>query len=142
MDTSYAVAVVAQRRWPVASLRNTRRRLRRFAAGDARHAAHRIDAGLGQINLGYHQQRYASPCDLLDPYRNLAIAAEILKEQHTTTGEGWFWQSVATTVLRAESLPPAIGAACPATLPVCRARAQPPRHSPRARRHPHDETPI
>ena len=34
----------------------------------------RIDAGLGQINLGYHQQRYASPCDLLDPYSNLAIA--------------------------------------------------------------------
>ena len=48
----------------------------------------RIDAGLGQINLGYHQQRYVSPCDLLDPYRNLAIAAEILKEQHTA-GEDW-----------------------------------------------------
>ena len=48
----------------------------------------RIDAGLGQINLGYHQQRYASPCDLLDPYSNLAIAAEILKEQHTS-GEDW-----------------------------------------------------
>jgi soluble lytic murein transglycosylase-like protein len=42
----------------------------------------RIDAGLGQINLGYHQQRYATACDLLDPYRNLAIAAEILREQH------------------------------------------------------------
>ncbi|HFH3629321.1 TPA: transglycosylase SLT domain-containing protein [Pseudomonas aeruginosa] len=48
----------------------------------------RIDAGLGQINLGYHQQRYASACDLLDPYRNLSIAAEILKDQHTT-GEDW-----------------------------------------------------
>ncbi|AID83395.1 transglycosylase SLT domain-containing protein [Pseudomonas aeruginosa] len=48
----------------------------------------RIDAGLGQINLGYHQQRYVSACDLLDPYRNLAIAAEILKEQHVT-GEDW-----------------------------------------------------
>ncbi len=48
----------------------------------------RIDAGLGQINLGYHQQRYASACDLLDPYSNLAIAAEILKEQHTP-GEDW-----------------------------------------------------
>lgn len=48
----------------------------------------RIDAGLGQINLGYHQQRYASACDLLDPYRNLAIAAEILQEQHTP-GENW-----------------------------------------------------
>ncbi|MBP5057692.1 transglycosylase SLT domain-containing protein [Pseudomonas chlororaphis] len=48
----------------------------------------RIDAGLGQINLGYHQQRYSTACDLLDPYRNLAIAAEILKEQHIT-GEDW-----------------------------------------------------
>ena len=48
----------------------------------------RIDAGLGQINLGYHQQRYATACDLLDPYRNLAIAAEILREQHTP-GEDW-----------------------------------------------------
>ena len=48
----------------------------------------RIDAGLGQINLGYHQQRYASACDLLDPYRNLAIAAEILREQHAP-GEDW-----------------------------------------------------
>lgn len=48
----------------------------------------RIDAGLGQINLGYHAQRFTHPCDLLDPYRNLAIAAEILKEQHTP-GEDW-----------------------------------------------------
>ena len=48
----------------------------------------RIDAGLGQINLGYHQQRYSTACDLLDPYRNLAIAAEILQEQHTP-GEDW-----------------------------------------------------
>ncbi|VFR47689.1 Soluble lytic murein transglycosylase and related regulatory proteins (some contain LysM/invasin domains) [plant metagenome] len=47
-----------------------------------------IDAGLGQINLGYHQHRYDSACDLLDPYRNLAIAAEILKEQHSP-GEDW-----------------------------------------------------
>ncbi|WP_221763017.1 transglycosylase SLT domain-containing protein [Stutzerimonas stutzeri] len=50
--------------------------------------ATRIDAGLGQINLGYHPQRYAQPCDLLDPYRNLAIAAEILREQHAP-GEDW-----------------------------------------------------
>ena len=48
----------------------------------------RIDAGLGQINLGYHKHRFTSACDLLDPYRNLAIAAEILKEQHTP-GEDW-----------------------------------------------------
>ena len=54
----------------------------------ARTPANRIDAGLGQVNLGYHAHRYAHPCELLDPYRNLAIAAEILREQHTP-GEDW-----------------------------------------------------
>ncbi|AEJ05756.1 Putative uncharacterized protein ORF SG70 [Stutzerimonas stutzeri] len=49
--------------------------------------AKRIDAGLGQVNLGYHAERYAQPCDLLDPYRNLAIAAEILREQHTPSDD-------------------------------------------------------
>lgn len=48
----------------------------------------RIDAGLGQINLGYHRHRVDAPCELLDPYRNLAVAAEILHEQHTP-GEDW-----------------------------------------------------
>jgi soluble lytic murein transglycosylase-like protein len=43
---------------------------------------YRIDAGLGQVNLGYHAQRYTQPCELLDPYRNLAIAADILHAQH------------------------------------------------------------
>jgi len=42
----------------------------------------RIDVGLAQINLGYQRHRYRQPCDLLDPYRNLAVAADILKEQH------------------------------------------------------------
>jgi hypothetical protein len=54
----------------------------------ARTPANRIDAGLGQVNLGYHAHRYDHPCELLDPYRNLAIAAEILQEQHTP-GEDW-----------------------------------------------------
>jgi len=54
----------------------------------ARAPAQRVDIGLGQVNLGYHAHRYDQPCDLLDPYRNLAIAAEILKEQHTP-GEDW-----------------------------------------------------
>ncbi|VFR27526.1 Soluble lytic murein transglycosylase and related regulatory proteins (some contain LysM/invasin domains) [plant metagenome] len=48
----------------------------------------RVDAGLGQINLGYQQHRYRRPCDLLAPYANLAIAAEILREQHQP-GEDW-----------------------------------------------------
>ena len=54
----------------------------------ARVPANRIDAGLGQVNLRYHAQRYEHPCELLDPHRNLAIAAEILQEQHTP-GEDW-----------------------------------------------------
>lgn len=44
--------------------------------------AKRVDVGLGQINYGYHAERIPAPCDLLDPYLNLSIAAEILKEQH------------------------------------------------------------
>ena len=47
-----------------------------------------IDVGLGQINVGYHAHRVAHPCDLLDPYRNLAIAATILREQYQQ-GEDW-----------------------------------------------------
>lgn len=74
----------------------------------------RIDAGLGQINLGYHQQRYASACDLLDLYRNLAIAAEILKraahprrglvagDRAVTTARGWR----ARRPLSAQRVPP------------------------------------
>lgn len=48
----------------------------------------RIDAGLGQINLGYQRHRYEHPCELLDPYRNLELAAEILCEQHAP-GQDW-----------------------------------------------------
>ncbi len=53
----------------------------------ARTPASRIDAGLGQVNLGYHAHRYEHPCDLLDPYRNLDIAADILLEQRTPGGD-------------------------------------------------------
>ncbi|WP_430544112.1 lytic transglycosylase domain-containing protein [Xanthomonas hortorum] len=48
----------------------------------------RVDAGLGQINLGYQKHRYSHPCELLDPYGNLAIAAQILREQHIP-GDDW-----------------------------------------------------
>ena len=48
----------------------------------------RIDVGLGQINLGYQRHRYRRVCDVLDPYRNLAFAADILREQHSP-GDDW-----------------------------------------------------
>lgn len=52
-----------------------------------RHDAKRVDAGLGQTNLGYHGQRFSSPCDALDPYRNLAVTAALLREHHAATGD-------------------------------------------------------
>lgn len=48
----------------------------------------RVDVGLAQVNLGYQKHRYTRPCELLDPYANLAIAATILREQYTQ-GEDW-----------------------------------------------------
>nr|WP_239641673.1 transglycosylase SLT domain-containing protein [Acidomonas methanolica] len=54
----------------------------------ARLAAERVDVGLAQINLGFQSHRYAKPCDLLDPYTNLTIAARILREQHLPN-EDW-----------------------------------------------------
>lgn len=53
----------------------------------AQNDAKRVDAGLGQTNLGYHGERFARPCDALDPYRNLAVTAALLREHHATTGD-------------------------------------------------------
>lgn len=53
----------------------------------AEHDAKHIDTGLGQINLGYHGQHFSGPCEALDPYRNLAVAAELLREQHDATDD-------------------------------------------------------
>jgi hypothetical protein len=47
-----------------------------------------IDVGLGQVSLRYHGHRVREPCELLDPYRNLAIMAVILRGHHTP-GEDW-----------------------------------------------------
>ena len=53
----------------------------------AQYDAKRVDAGLGQTNLGYHGQRFSSPCEALDPYRNLAVTAALLREHHAATGD-------------------------------------------------------
>lgn len=50
-------------------------------------SATRVDVGLGQINVGYHGHRVDEPCQLIDPYRNLMIAAILLREQHTPGGD-------------------------------------------------------
>lgn len=61
--------------------RSLRRALREFPAT-------RVDVGLGQVNFGYHGNRVDHPCTLLDPHRNLAIAAAIVGENHTP-GDDW-----------------------------------------------------
>jgi hypothetical protein len=48
----------------------------------------RVDVGLGQLNVGYQGHRVGQPCELLNPYRNLAITATILREQHDP-GQDW-----------------------------------------------------
>ncbi|MGL4667512.1 MAG: transglycosylase SLT domain-containing protein [Saezia sp.] len=52
-------------------------------------SAKRVDVGLGQVNYGYHGHRVDSACALLDPYLNLEIAAQILKEQRRSGEEDW-----------------------------------------------------
>ncbi|NMZ97618.1 transglycosylase SLT domain-containing protein [Pseudomonas lundensis] len=44
--------------------------------------ATRIDVGLGQLNVGHQRHRVRQPCELLEPYRNLRLAATILREQY------------------------------------------------------------
>ena len=48
----------------------------------------RIDAGLGQINLGWNRQHFAVPCDALAPYPNLAVTARLLR-QHYKRWKNW-----------------------------------------------------
>ncbi|MCX8984259.1 transglycosylase SLT domain-containing protein [Citrobacter portucalensis] len=48
----------------------------------------RIDAGLGQINIGWNGQFFTTPCDALDPYLNLQIAAQLLRG-HFNTQHSW-----------------------------------------------------
>lgn len=47
-----------------------------------------IDAGLGQLNVGYYGERVRHPCELLDPYANLTLAATTLQGHHRP-GEDW-----------------------------------------------------
>lgn len=49
--------------------------------------AKRVDAGIGQLNLGWNGHRFKTPCDALDPYDNLTITAEILRGWYEETGD-------------------------------------------------------
>lgn len=50
-------------------------------------SSRRIDVGLTQIDVGYYGDRVARPCDLLDPFRNLLLAASILRKLHDEGGD-------------------------------------------------------
>jgi hypothetical protein len=47
--------------------------------------ANRIDVGVGQVNLGWHAERFERPEDLLDPAVNLNVAAGILADAIAST---------------------------------------------------------
>ena len=48
-----------------------------------------IDIGLMQVNWRYHRQRLGSPQLALDPYHNLRVAAEILRDCHQSRQVWW-----------------------------------------------------
>lgn len=49
--------------------------------------AKRVDAGLGQINIGWNGHYFNTPCEALDPYKNLRIAARLLRGHYDDTGD-------------------------------------------------------
>ena len=48
-----------------------------------------VDIGLMQINWRYHKARLVSPTRALDPYHNLRVAAEILRDCYQRRGDWW-----------------------------------------------------
>lgn len=48
-----------------------------------------IDVGAMQINLHFNGYRFASSAELLDPYSNIRVAAEILQEEQAICGDWW-----------------------------------------------------
>lgn len=67
---SYASSVAAMRGCIAAGIRN-------------------VDAGLMQVNWGYHRDKLIEPAQALDPYRNIAVGAQILCEHFSSTGN-WY----------------------------------------------------
>jgi hypothetical protein len=49
----------------------------------------RVDAGLMQVNWGYHSDKLQDPARALDPYPNLAVGANILRGHFDAAGD-WY----------------------------------------------------
>lgn len=48
-----------------------------------------IDIGLMQVNWHYNGDRLKNPYSALDPYYNLRVAAQILRDCHEASGDWW-----------------------------------------------------
>jgi hypothetical protein len=46
-----------------------------------------VDAGLGQVNIGWQGYRFNSLCEALEPRKNLVVSAQILREHYDATGD-------------------------------------------------------
>lgn len=49
----------------------------------------RIDAGLGQINLGWNGQKFSSLCASFDPTDNLTLTALLLRQHYNKSPGSW-----------------------------------------------------
>ena len=67
---SYAAAVAGMRSFIAAGVRN-------------------VDAGLMQVNWGYHRDKLIDPARALDPYPNIAVGAHILRTHFAET-HNWY----------------------------------------------------
>lgn len=93
----YAIALAESGRaggpWPWTL--NVEGQARYFSNRQAAHSAlvgllrsgHRsIDVGYMQVNLAHHGQRFGNTWLALDPYRNVSVAADILRENYLEAG--------------------------------------------------------
>jgi len=48
-----------------------------------------IDIGLMQVNWRYHHERLSDPWEALDPYHNLRVGADILRECYISERDWW-----------------------------------------------------
>lgn len=51
------------------------------------HNTKNIDVGIAQINIGWNPSAFKTPCDGLDPYVNLNIAAKLLRTHYIKSGD-------------------------------------------------------
>ena len=53
-----------------------------------------IDIGAGQVNWHYHKDKLGSLWQALEPYHNLKVAAQILRQEYENTGRSNWWTAV------------------------------------------------